>query len=232
MNKLIMAAAAAMVAFAAPASAAIVHFTSDGSFTNGSNCGGLCAISANGNELFMSGGNQSTLTITDHANGSFNTNNDPQTIVLATLTWVNNPSTRSDQNFNVDLDFSVSINGHQDSTVFHLNVLQPTNPPGDTVAGSSTTTNLSNTLAALAPITVDGIMLSNFRFVLLGNGTSDGFDGSAWTNAENHTSFLNIDATVTAAVPEPTTWAMMILGFFGVGFMAYRRKGKAGFRFA
>jgi hypothetical protein len=25
-------------------------------------------------------------------------------------------------------------------------------------------------------------------------------------------------------VPEPSTWAMMILGFGGVGFMAYRRK--------
>jgi hypothetical protein len=29
-----------------------------------------------------------------------------------------------------------------------------------------------------------------------------------------------------AAVPEPSTWAMMILGFAGVGFMAYRRKDK------
>jgi PEP-CTERM motif len=29
---------------------------------------------------------------------------------------------------------------------------------------------------------------------------------------------------VIAAVPEPSTWAMMILGFMGVGFMAYRRK--------
>jgi hypothetical protein len=27
-----------------------------------------------------------------------------------------------------------------------------------------------------------------------------------------------------AAVPEPATWAMMILGFLGVGFVAYRRK--------
>jgi hypothetical protein len=26
------------------------------------------------------------------------------------------------------------------------------------------------------------------------------------------------------AVPEPSTWAMMILGFAGIGFMAYRRK--------
>jgi PEP-CTERM motif len=29
---------------------------------------------------------------------------------------------------------------------------------------------------------------------------------------------------LTPAVPEPSTWAMMILGFCGVGFTAYRRK--------
>jgi hypothetical protein len=28
------------------------------------------------------------------------------------------------------------------------------------------------------------------------------------------------------AVPEPSTWAMLLLGFAGVGFMAYRRKSK------
>jgi hypothetical protein len=28
-----------------------------------------------------------------------------------------------------------------------------------------------------------------------------------------------------SAVPEPSTWAMMILGFLGLGFLAYRRKG-------
>ena len=31
---------------------------------------------------------------------------------------------------------------------------------------------------------------------------------------------------ISAAVPEPSTWAMMILGFAGIGFMAYRRKSK------
>jgi hypothetical protein len=35
----------------------------------------------------------------------------------------------------------------------------------------------------------------------------------------------------TSAVPEPSTWAMMILGFFGVGFMAYRRKNQKAIRF-
>jgi hypothetical protein len=30
--------------------------------------------------------------------------------------------------------------------------------------------------------------------------------------------------TSVSAIPEPSTWAMMILGFAGIGFMAYRRK--------
>ena len=34
------------------------------------------------------------------------------------------------------------------------------------------------------------------------------------------------DSPVLTAVPEPSTWAMMILGFAGVGLMAYRRKSK------
>jgi PEP-CTERM motif len=33
--------------------------------------------------------------------------------------------------------------------------------------------------------------------------------------------------TLTASVPEPSTWAMMILGFFGIGAMTYRRKRSA-----
>jgi hypothetical protein len=32
--------------------------------------------------------------------------------------------------------------------------------------------------------------------------------------------------TITTPVPEPSTWAMMILGFAGVGYMAYRRRNK------
>jgi hypothetical protein len=30
-------------------------------------------------------------------------------------------------------------------------------------------------------------------------------------------------APVTPAVPEPSTWAMMLAGFAGLGFMGYRR---------
>jgi len=38
--------------------------------------------------------------------------------------------------------------------------------------------------------------------------------------------FDDLTVTQVAAVPEPSTWAMMILGFVGIGFMAYRRKSK------
>jgi hypothetical protein len=37
---------------------------------------------------------------------------------------------------------------------------------------------------------------------------------------------------VTTAVPESSTWAMLILGFAGVGFMAYRRKSQGTLRLA
>jgi PEP-CTERM motif len=37
------------------------------------------------------------------------------------------------------------------------------------------------------------------------------------------TSFLT---SISAAVPEPSTWAMLLLGFAGIGFLAYRRNTK------
>jgi hypothetical protein len=41
-------------------------------------------------------------------------------------------------------------------------------------------------------------------------------------------SFLAFNAGVAPPVPEASTWAMMILGFFGIGFMAYRKhEGRA-----
>lgn len=42
---------------------------------------------------------------------------------------------------------------------------------------------------------------------------------------------LRVDA-ITQAVPEASTWAMILLGFLGVGFLSYRRKSSHAFRFA
>jgi PEP-CTERM motif-containing protein len=38
--------------------------------------------------------------------------------------------------------------------------------------------------------------------------------------------FQGVTFSEVNAVPEPSTWAMLLLGFAGVGFMAYRRKPK------
>jgi len=37
---------------------------------------------------------------------------------------------------------------------------------------------------------------------------------------------LSTTVTLAGAVPEPSTWAMMLLGFAGIGFIGYRRKSK------
>lgn len=46
-----------------------------------------------------------------------------------------------------------------------------------------------------------------------------------WPTVDN----LTLAQGLTSAVPEPSTWAMMILGFAGVGYMTYRRKNKMAF---
>jgi len=52
-------------------------------------------------------------------------------------------------------------------------------------------------------------------------------DGTSFTSILVTTpdAVLNLNNLVYA-VPEPSTWAMMLLGFVGLGFMAYRRKVK------
>lgn len=50
-----------------------------------------------------------------------------------------------------------------------------------------------------------------------------GFQFESTNGGTLNTGFTDISI---AAVPEPSTWAMMILGFAGVGFMAYRRRNQ------
>lgn len=51
-----------------------------------------------------------------------------------------------------------------------------------------------------------------------------------WITLHSDTGFSQIKqfelsaVTPVTAVPEPTTWAMMVMGFAGVGFLAYRRR--------
>jgi len=59
------------------------------------------------------------------------------------------------------------------------------------------------------------------------------FTSLSWANPvfENWYGF-NVGFESVAAVPEPATWFMMILGFAGVGLIAYRRRDQAAARLA
>jgi hypothetical protein len=48
----------------------------------------------------------------------------------------------------------------------------------------------------------------------------------AYLATSNIGGFSGVTYGAVSAVPEPSTWAMMILGFCGFGFMAYRRKNR------
>ena len=76
--------------------------------------------------------------------------------------------------------------------------------PGSPLSGFSFTTDAAPTLSTL----------ENYFFL------SDRFDRIQVGNISAP------EVAIAHPVPEPSTWAMMLLGFAGVGFMAYRRKSK------
>jgi hypothetical protein len=77
--------------------------------------------------------------------------------------------------------------------------------PGSSLSGFSFTTDAAPTLSPL----------ENYFFL------SDSFDRIQVGNISAP------EVAIAHPVPEPSTWAMMVLGFAGIGFIAYRRKSKA-----
>ena len=46
-------------------------------------------------------------------------------------------------------------------------------------------------------------------------------------SVENTDTIIGVTESLITAIPEPSTWAMMLIGFAGLGFLAYRRQSKA-----
>jgi hypothetical protein len=77
------------------------------------------------------------------------------------------------------------------------------------------------------PDTFTGGGLVSFVQAVWGGGSD--VPGTVPTNTFGPTApdfFSSANMEFSAAVPEPSTWAMLLLGFAGIGYMAYRRKSK------
>jgi hypothetical protein len=85
--------------------------------------------------------------------------------------------------------------------------------------GLATPTNM--TLASLSsseysPGVLWGSFSVDFARIGLGQAGNDGMQYNYFVD--------DLSITTAAATPEPSTWGMLILGFAGIGFMAYRQK--------
>jgi hypothetical protein len=129
-------------------------------------------------------------------------------------------SSPSFSNFNNFGSFNLTSAGF-DYTGDTFSLLVSFTLPSTTPAGELVTANLSGTVVnkSSSGITID---FDNTPHAFT-------FSGGSGFLTVNDISLLApgssapVIGTITA-VPEPSTWAMMILGFCGLGFLAYRRK--------
>ncbi len=216
-------AAAAVALLSSPASAVVISGTTTGClYTNN------CNNSYSANET-LSGSNGSTLTFNGvTAAATFSV--DPtttNTVRLGSFT-VSDPSgglfgsinttNYNNANFILRIDFSNSVGASPDPFNF-------------------TTFDFTGTLRSSGTSGLEVIFGGSPQHFTFAGGSFDlaisnlilDTSGSTRSDSGNLMGVFS-NVVVTAAVPEPSTWAMMILGFVGVGFMAYRRKNTPTFR--
>jgi PEP-CTERM motif len=155
--------------------------------------------------------------------------------------------------FKVDSPFLNVTAGHHYAIQFNINLtdfsstadqhVEFPNVQFEYVSSNPAATGCGSCALALLP---DATSLFSFDFVPIVSGlTAFGLDFTVGRNADGvassgndqftesgsyiYSNFSVVDLSAppfTGAVPEPSTWAMMLLGFAGIGFMAYRRKNK------
>jgi PEP-CTERM motif len=86
--------------------------------------------------------------------------------------------------------------------------------------GTGVSFNGGNETFSFAGLPVNiGSNTLTFTYTSLADANHAGFQGlgdEGW----------GVEQVIASAVPEPSTWAMMLLGFAGIGSIAYRRKSK------
>jgi hypothetical protein len=76
------------------------------------------------------------------------------------------------------------------------------------------------------PISTMGVSAGDTIYVVGGINYNGKVNWYPDTFPPNFTNFGPVTLPRATAVPEPTTWAMLVTGLAGLGFMAYRRNNK------
>lgn len=139
------------------------------------------------------------------------------------------------------LDFTLA--GSQQAT-FELNSANPSSFSSSSLIGNQVaytsvsgsfggTPGVASTISfgtgsILAQLNIDGTALGFTQLsgpdLFTGNPADPTFNIGTFDLANPFMSQNDVLTISVAAVPEPSTWAMMILGFLGLGFLAYRKK--------
>lgn len=171
-------------------------------------CSGACVEFAG--TTFVTANN-----ITFFSSGGVNINSaEQQNFSVATLSNVFNPDASGPNTLTITLPSAV--------TAFGVNFAESIGSSAITIGVG----NGSNTLYSVSPTT------TAYQKQFLGFVSDTAFNTITVTDTQPDGWFIFDVTTAVAAVPEPSSWAMLILGFAGVGFVAYRRRNQGALRAA
>jgi hypothetical protein len=165
------------------------------------------------------------------------------TVINGSLAWIgpNNPFGLTAQNGSYFLDLTdyrdnvpyggvsqtiATTAGDHYALTFYLGSSAQYGVPDSIFASAG---SASGIFTSTDPTSNNAWQLETLLFTATGSSTLISLVG----NSGDH--YIGLDNVAVEAVPEPATWVMMILGFLGVGLVAYRRKGNimaASFRIA
>jgi hypothetical protein len=103
---------------------------------------------------------------------------------------------------------------------------------GTTFCGSNGCVNSTQHVSLLSDtqytveVSASALVFTNYASSVLAWADPYIYIDPTFANGNQFSLLISDGVGNTPAVPEPSTWAMMILGFAAVGFMAYRRKSK------
>jgi hypothetical protein len=140
------------------------------------------------------------------------------------VTFFGLEATLAYENYFPDSLAPAAVNFHPIVNPFEMNFSSPVTAVSFLVVTEGHGTDVS---AYLNGTLVETLFIGNYLSGQAYFGFTDtAFDKLVFAVRGNRTAYIDNLGFNVSAVPEPSTWAMMMLGFAGVGFIAYRRSRK------